>query len=208
MLCPEATRPAEALGGGSGYGVGGTSWDWEFDSGGTHRAWVLTLSGGSIEEVHVTPCSYGLNGWLFRRLGRSLTREEKMGVLMEGMRGPQPPSYTNIFLLRRTANVPLLLDCAEPSGLPTDDEYPPAGPPGTMPNGEVAPGAPMGGFLMDRHSGQINGLFLDWSVRKIGLKELWTLKWYETFDTANRWTTAGGVKPEDWPPYMLRFRDY
>ena len=44
-----------------------------------------------------------------------------------------------------------------------------------------------------------NGLFLDWSVPSIGLKELWTLKWYDEFDTAGRWTKAGGVKPENWP---------
>jgi len=27
--------------------------------------------------------------------------------------------------------------------------------------------------------------FLDWSVRKIGLKELWTLKWNPQFDTSD-----------------------
>lgn len=54
----------------------------------------------------------------------------------------------------------------------------------------------------------MNGLFLDWSVRKVGLKELWTLKWYKEFDTANEWTRAGGVQPEDWPEWMRGFKDY
>ena len=63
-------------------------------------------------------------------------------------------------------------------------------------------------FCMNRHNGHVNGLFLDWSVRRIGLKELWTLKWNRDFDTANEWTKAGGVQPEDWPPWMRRFRDY
>ena len=109
MLCPEATRPAEVPqgGGGGGYGAGGTSWDWEFESGGTCRAWVLALFGGPTEEARVSCGSYGLNGWLFQRLGRPLTRDEKMGVLIEEMRGPKPPSYTNLFLLRGTANVPV-----------------------------------------------------------------------------------------------------
>jgi hypothetical protein len=49
---------------------------------------------------------------------------------------------------------------------------------------------------------------MDWSARKVGLKELWTLKWHRQFNTANRWTKAGGVKPEDWPPWMRRFKDY
>lgn len=61
---------------------------------------------------------------------------------------------------------------------------------------------------MNRHEANTNGLFLDWSVRKIGLKELWTLRWYMDFDRAGWWTRAGGVKPEDWPPWMRNFKDY
>jgi prepilin-type N-terminal cleavage/methylation domain-containing protein/prepilin-type processing-associated H-X9-DG protein len=63
-------------------------------------------------------------------------------------------------------------------------------------------------MCMDRHDGGINCLFLDWSVRKVGLKELWTLRWHRYFDTANKWTKAGGVKPEDWPEWMRNFKDY
>ncbi len=50
---------------------------------------------------------------------------------------------------------------------------------------------------VNRHSGQIRTLFLDWSVRPVGLKEIWTFKWSSFFDTAGRWTKAGGVRPED-----------
>jgi hypothetical protein len=51
-------------------------------------------------------------------------------------------------------------------------------------------------------------LFLDWSVRKVGLKELWTLKWYMSFDTKGPWTKAGGVMPDQWPKWMQKFKDY
>ena len=51
-------------------------------------------------------------------------------------------------------------------------------------------------------------MFLDWSVRKVGLKELWTLKWASDFDRANRWTKAGGVQPDDWPKWMKDCKDY
>ncbi|MBN2181987.1 MAG: hypothetical protein JW715_08730, partial [Sedimentisphaerales bacterium] len=64
------------------------------------------------------------------------------------------------------------------------------------------------GFCINRHNGFVNGLFLDWSVRKIGLKELWTLKWSDDFDTAGPFTTTGGVQPEDWPEWMQGFKDY
>jgi prepilin-type N-terminal cleavage/methylation domain-containing protein/prepilin-type processing-associated H-X9-DG protein len=61
---------------------------------------------------------------------------------------------------------------------------------------------------MNRHEGGINMVFLDGSVRKIGLKELWTLKWHRWYNTANRWTHAGGVRPEDWPEWMRGFKDF
>ena len=63
-------------------------------------------------------------------------------------------------------------------------------------------------FCFNRHNGYVNGLFMDWSARRIGLKELWTLKWDEESDTAGPWTKAGGVLPEDWPHWMRQFKDY
>ncbi len=68
--------------------------------------------------------------------------------------------------------------------------------------------APWSWVCINRHEGGVNYLFLDWSVRNVGLKELWTLRWCEEFDTAGPWTTAGGVRPEDWPQWMRRFKDY
>jgi len=61
---------------------------------------------------------------------------------------------------------------------------------------------------LNRHNGGINILFRDWSVRKVGLKELWTLKWHPEFETSGPWTVAGGVQPEDWPKWMRRFKEY
>jgi len=63
-------------------------------------------------------------------------------------------------------------------------------------------------FCINRHNGGINSLFMDWSVRKVGLKELWTLNWHRKFDTAGQWTRAGGSKSEDWPKWMRKFKDY
>jgi hypothetical protein len=63
-------------------------------------------------------------------------------------------------------------------------------------------------FCFNRHDGFINATFLDWTVRRIGLKELWTLKWHRNYDTNGPWTKAGGVAPEDWPQWMRKFKDY
>jgi hypothetical protein len=61
---------------------------------------------------------------------------------------------------------------------------------------------------INRHGGFVGCVFADASARKVGLKELWTLKWHKTFDTAGPWTLAGGVTASDWPDWIVRFKDY
>ncbi|GAH40252.1 unnamed protein product, partial [marine sediment metagenome] len=52
-----------------------------------------------------------------------------------------------------------------------------------------------------------NHLFMDWSVRKVGLKELWKLKWHRNFNTNGPWT--GGHMPRDMPDWWMRdFKNY
>jgi prepilin-type processing-associated H-X9-DG protein len=87
-------------------------------------------------------------------------------------------------------------------GLPQNETSPPQYEDALPLQGGMAP------FCLNRHNGHVNCLFLDWSVRKVGLKELWTLKWNQDFNTAGPWTKRGGVKPEDWPHWMRKFKDY
>jgi prepilin-type processing-associated H-X9-DG protein len=58
----------------------------------------------------------------------------------------------------------------------------------------------MARFCVNRHSGFINSAFCDFSVRKVGLKELWTLKWHRSYNT----NAAAPV----WPTWMAKFKDY
>ncbi|MHC4149147.1 MAG: prepilin-type N-terminal cleavage/methylation domain-containing protein [Planctomycetota bacterium] len=63
----------------------------------------------------------------------------------------------------------------------------------------------MAHFCMNRHGfGIINGLFLDFSVRTVGLKELWRLKWHRNYpldaDPPTEWDD-----PSHW---MYRMKDY
>jgi len=63
-------------------------------------------------------------------------------------------------------------------------------------------------ICINRHNGYINMAFLDWSSRKVGLKEDWTLKWHRTYNTSGPWTKAGGVIGTDWPQWMRPLKDY
>lgn len=63
-------------------------------------------------------------------------------------------------------------------------------------------------FAVNRHNGFINMVFVDGSVRKVGLKELWSqnLNWHRKWqaDYATR-TSRAGIQ---WPDWMKNFRDY
>jgi len=66
----------------------------------------------------------------------------------------------------------------------------------------------MGRCCINRHVGFVGCSFLDFSAKTVGLKELYTLKWHKTFNTAGRYTLAGGVQAGDWPEWIRAFRDY
>lgn len=61
---------------------------------------------------------------------------------------------------------------------------------------------------INRHQGFVNVAFMDWSVRKVGVKEVWTLQWHKKYNTMGPWTKAGGVTASDWPDWMRRFSEY
>lgn len=103
-------------------------------------------------------------------------------------------------------NVPVFLDCRMMAGWPDHTSVPPAQ--DAEPPQTISLADQMKNFCINRHNAGVNGLFMDWSVRKVGLKELWTLKWHREFDTAGPWTKAGGVQPEAWPEWMRGFKDY
>jgi prepilin-type N-terminal cleavage/methylation domain-containing protein/prepilin-type processing-associated H-X9-DG protein len=199
MLCPEATRPGDATGGGGGTSSDGTKQRHEWGGGGTFRAWVLIEYAEDGSTLRVSYVSYGLNGWLFQPPGDPDDLLWKVRLLSEA-----PRTYTDVFSLRRRADVPLLLDSRGDSSSPTDDTPPPS----SENDAQRDNGSTMARFCMNRHNGHVNCLFLDWSVRKVGLKELWTLKWHPEFNTAGPWTKAGGVQPKDWPHWMRKFKDY
>jgi len=110
------------------------------------------------------------------------------------------------------SRVPLVADSASWTLTPCDTDSPP------LYEGDVLLACPERPYdawrdtikhvCIDRHNAGVNQAFLDASARKVGLKELWTLRWHRQYDTANVWTRAGGVLPEDWPAWMRKFQEY
>jgi len=155
-------------------------------------------------EVGDDSGSYGLNGWVC-----NLPRGKRE------LRGHGPRENFCMRTYRFVAggnNTPLLLDSMWCEGWPRQDDKPPPDQDwlkdqvnqSTMKANEDE----MRRFCVNRHQGFANSLFMDWSVRKVGLKEMWTLKWHRQFNTEGPWTMAGGAQWDKWPQWMRKFRDY
>jgi len=110
----------------------------------------------------------------------------------------------NTITAGRASQVPLFLDCIYVDAFPLAGDTPlsfdPAGQRWNYPSWGDWDNNGMRLFCIDRHEGGINGVFLDLSARKIGLKELWKLKWHKDYDTSG----YKGV----WPQWMQKYKDY
>ena len=152
--------------------------------------WTYIMGGAvSGSDIAREQCSYGMNNWLYNP-PESVTEIQS-----------RPTDWNwRMMDVRGATKVPVFMDSMWRGGGPgfhfgnlsiePPDE-----------NGEWSGyRAEMHHFCIDRHSGCINCVFLDWSVRKVGLKELWKLKWHRQFDTSGY--------PGVWPDWMRNLKDY
>jgi len=153
----------------------------------TFIAWSRDGLYGSSQS---TVGSYGINGWTNRAIITSV--------------GDTQQYWKNVRSVQGKNNIPVFLDSTSYNARPTDTDSPP----NYFSEWAMGAHSGMNNFCIDRHNGGVNGLFMDWSARKIGLKELWTLKWHRNFRTWGPWTRAGGVRPERWPNWMRDFKEY
>lgn len=106
--------------------------------------------------------------------------------------------------VRGAGNIPLLVDGAWIDTWPQANEQPPD-------FWDVDPrhsNTTISRVMKDRHDGKVQGLFLDYSVRQIGLKELYTLKWHQEFRTNGPYTAAGGMTRDAWPLWLRPLKEY
>jgi prepilin-type N-terminal cleavage/methylation domain-containing protein len=123
--------------------------------------------------------SYGFNGWM----ANPPTAADAGDANANGY-------WHKLTTAGRFANAPLFADCVWQGSNPQPTDPPPTAP------GDCAVGAAMGSFCVPRHSGRtpIDMTFIDNSVSKVGLRELWSLPWSQTFDP-----TKGPVL---WPVWL------
>jgi prepilin-type N-terminal cleavage/methylation domain-containing protein len=132
--------------------------------------------------------SYGLNTFF---LSRPLTTEDLRRQF-----------WGTLTSVKNANNVPLFIDSLRfdlwpmATTRPADDEFARWG------------NEDMQRCCINRHDGFVGCAFADASVRKAGLKELYTLKWSRTFDTRGAWTRAGGVQDENWPAWIRPYKDF
>jgi len=148
------------------------------------RAWSWDKQGwtGLLQKNTIDVGSYGENEWICNRKAAEYWRNRNT--------------------IKDPAAVPLWFDCAYL------DVYPNSSSPPPDMEGMSATFNEWCLVALNRHSGYVNYLFADLSLRKVGLKELWGFKWSRTFDPFNAWTKAGGVQPGDWPLWMRGFKDF
>jgi len=161
--------------------------------GGTFVAWGWSLRGQDKERPDILG-SYGTNRWAW-------------APYRDWWKDHGYESYRRFWIsldVKGANNIPAQLDSCWPWGWLHERIPPPER--DAIPDARDRPWRHSS--CINRHDGFVNSLFMDWSVRKVGLKELWTLKWHREFNTAGPWTKAGRVKPEDWPEWMREFKDY
>jgi hypothetical protein len=137
--------------------------------------------------------SYGLNGYVLST--NPGTAFENGRTTSDNWRTPNVQGANNVPLLIEASRFDLWPVATDPPPLLEDQVW--------QSNNHMARAC------LNRHNGFVNSLFCDFTVRKVGVKELWTLKWHKRFNNINgAWTKSGGAIASDWPDWMRRFKDY
>lgn len=180
-LCPTATRVVE------------NNADW-----GTFKAWYRELpnrypaAGEGVTKNFIG--SYSINNWTNYMVSDRGARKKEW-------------FWKNTANIPKASEVPLFGDNTWHDAWPLDTDAPVL-----MPFdygwGDKGTSGEMNQFCIDRHNGWTNLAFVDWSVRHVGLKELWTLRWHRAFRIDGHYTRAGGMVPSDWPAWLRKYKDY
>ncbi|MCK4998101.1 MAG: prepilin-type N-terminal cleavage/methylation domain-containing protein, partial [Anaerohalosphaera sp.] len=170
-FCPSAVKP-----GTEEYSFGSVI----RKKGGKNMAWQQEYT-GSFSGLSLDNGSYAINSWTGNPVSGSSWDKNYGGHFFRKM------------FQSSASNIPFLVDGATLGLNPivSDGNKAPEF------DGDWSPGwvNSMKRVCLDRHSGKINAVFLDGSVRGVPLKEIWSLKW------SRKWNTNLGPT-NAWPEWM------
>jgi prepilin-type N-terminal cleavage/methylation domain-containing protein/prepilin-type processing-associated H-X9-DG protein len=165
--------------------------------GSTFTAWEVPPDDADGGRVVGTYGSYGINGYCYNVTDSR--KDPLMGFAQFAWHWKTPD-------VRGSAYIPLMMDCMFWTGWPQSTNAPREEP--IMMGTNIPDEDGMQRYCLDRHNRRINAVFFDFSVRTVGLKELWTLNWHRGYNKAGRWTRAGGASPSSWPWWLQECEDY
>jgi prepilin-type N-terminal cleavage/methylation domain-containing protein len=179
-LCPTATKPVSRI---------------NIQNANIYNSWGIytEVEGGKSPGKNGINGSYGLNGYFMPITGSFETAI------------PASEGWGGLNTVKQASNVPIMVDALRFDLWPLATNAPAADEGSAWTSGS---GGNMARCAINRHRGFVCSVFADGSTRKVGLKELWTLKWYRTYNTGGPWTTAGHVSADRWPNWIRPFSDY
>ena len=180
--CPAATKTEWALDGSPGPGFDAQPYmAWGYDS------WL------DPHDVFDEPPygSYGANGWLEDKPSSSQFNSYKYWRYLSAVTTP--------------SQVPFMLDAQWVEAWPEPHDRPPAT---EDMHWQDQQDSHFVRVLQNRHNESENCVFMDGTARRIGLKELWVLKWHKEYNTSGPWTLAGGVTRDRWETYASWMADF
>ena len=117
-------------------------------------------------------------------VSNAVLNEFELANSINGYSGTQGGNGWTYELNKGSYNIPLFLGSIFCGSNPKSDLSPSSNNIAELMNPDIATRR----FLIDIYPrNTINVFLLDFSVRKVGLKELWALKWHRNFDTADPW---------------------
>lgn len=179
--CPLAMKP-EDEGGQNPFSA------WHISGGALPDGWGFEDSSGTKHLYG----SYGMNYWI---------RDWRTGY-----EEPASVDWVTYFwrnsAIQRANEVPLILDCQWTGVEPVADAYPPEYDGEVVAELEYSEDDMKRVCLNRQRNGRTNGAFMDFSVRRIGLKRLWQLRWHR------QWSEERAqVGPPQWPLWMLNLKE-
>jgi len=146
-----------------------------YAAGGIFHAW----NPGTVEKPLYG--SYGINGWLTNPAPGTDTVFGR----------PAKDNWRKV-TVEKASFIPMILDCGIWDSWPLRVDQPPDYEKQPVVHGVL--NSEIRRFCLNRHNGAVEAAFLDFSVRKVPLKELWDLMWHRNYDYT--------IPPPDWPEWM------